>query len=85
MNTPTNEPKRVALATSSGINNIGLDFKIGDRTYWVGRARDGHAFTIVANGDLVDHASTLHYGDVGAFAKIAQRLIEIQKQWEEIS
>ena len=58
-----------------------LQFKIGDRIYWLGRSRDGNAWTIVANGDLVEHASILHYGDVAAFLKTANRMQEIENQW----
>lgn len=58
-----------------------LQFKIGDRIYWLGRSKDGNAWTIVANGDLVEHASILHYGDVAAFLKTANRIQEIENQW----
>ena len=34
-----------------------------------------------ANGDLVEHASILHYGDVSAFLKTANRMQEIENQW----
>ncbi len=60
-----------------------LQFKIGDRLYWLSRSRDGHAWRIVANGDLVEHASILHYGDVAAFGKMAARILEIEKQWAD--
>lgn len=58
-----------------------LPFKIGDRTYWVGRDDKRLGYRIVANGDIVEFASSLHYGEVGAFVRIAQRLSEIEKQW----
>ncbi len=58
-----------------------LQFKIGDRLYWISRSRDGNAWKIVANGDLVEQASILHYGDVVAFVKMATRLQEIENQW----
>lgn len=61
-----------------------LQFKIGDRFYWISRSRDGNAWKIVANGDLVEQASTMHYGDVAAFVKIATRLQEIENQWATI-
>ncbi len=83
MNTPeTIEQSKPAVASSDLLGDRrSLQFKIGDRIYWLGRSRDGHAWTIVANGDLVDHASILHYGDVAAFLKIANRLQEIENQW----
>lgn len=58
-----------------------LQFKIGDRLYWITRNREGLAWQIVANGDIVDRASILHYGDVPAFLKIANRLQDIENQW----
>lgn len=58
-----------------------LQFTIGDRVYWLSRSRDGNAWRITANGDLVEHASILHYGDVVAFQKMAGRLQEIENQW----
>ncbi len=60
-----------------------LQFQIGNRFYWLSRSRDGNAWRIVANGDLVEHASILHYGDVAAFGKMATRLQEIEKQWAD--
>ena len=58
-----------------------LRFQIGDRLYWISRSRDGLAWRIVAKGDLVEHASILHYGDVPAFLKMANRLQDIENQW----
>ena len=56
-----------------------LQFKIGDRLYWLSRSRDGLAWQIVANADVVERASILYYGDVTAFCKMAVRLQEIEK------
>lgn len=74
--------ENINAVTSEGLSERGaLQFKIGDRTYWLGRSRNGNAWTIVANGDLVEHASILHYGDTEAFVRIAHRLQEIEHQW----
>ena len=65
---------------------VAIGFKLGDRTYWVSRGptnREG--FQIVANGVLVDFASTIHYGEVAAFLRIARRLEEIQADWDRIN
>jgi len=82
-NTMTSElPGAPAVASSALLGDRrSLQFKIGDRIYWLGRSRDGNAWTIVANGDLVEHASILHYGDVGGFVKVAKRLQAIESQW----
>lgn len=80
-NTTTIKPPAVIRCNGSGDDRQALQFKIGDRTYWLGRSRDGNAWTIVANGDLVDHASILHYGDVEAFVKVTQRLQQIEALW----
>lgn len=80
--TETQLPSKPAVASSDGLGDRrALQFKIGDRIYWLGRSRDGNAWTIVANGDLVEHASILHYGDVAAFLKAANRLQDIENQW----
>jgi hypothetical protein len=62
-----------------------IPFLIGDRTYWVGRDDRRNGYRIVANGDMVEYASALHYGDVGAFRRIAQRLEAIEDQWAQNS
>jgi hypothetical protein len=73
----------VGTATKPTTVTCALQFAIGDRTYWLSRSRDGNAWRIVANGDLIEHASILHYGDVAAFHKMATRLQEIEKQWAD--
>jgi hypothetical protein len=78
---PEPQPALPAPIGSAPMSRSALQFKIGDRLYWISRARDGHAWTIVANGDLVEHASILHYGDVEAFLKICRRLQEIENLW----
>jgi len=80
MSSENDRPAELAAATLLG-DRRALQFKIGDRIYWLGKSKDGHAWTIVANGDLVEHASILHYGDVAAFLKMANRLTEIENQW----
>lgn len=83
METTQKQPESAVDVSSSAVlgDRRSLQFKIGDRIYWLGRSRDDNAWTIVANADLVDHASILHYGDVAAFLKIANRLQEIENQW----
>lgn len=76
MTTDTNMATAIMEATA-------LQFKIGDRTYWLGRSRDSLHWRIVANGDTVESASILHYGDVQCFLKMANRLKEIEDQWAE--
>jgi hypothetical protein len=80
--TETQLPSKPAVASSDGLGDRrALQFKIGDRLYWLGRSRDGNAWTIVANGDLVEHVSILHYGDVLAFVMVSERLKGIEDQW----
>ncbi len=61
-----------------------IAFSIGDRTYHVRRdERRSNAWVIVANGDIVQTVSTLHYGDVGAFHLIGNVLLDIERRWAE--
>jgi len=79
MKTQENEgtaPPALAGATGSAIH-----FIIGDRTYWVARDDRRNGYRIVANGEMVEYASALHYGEVGAFRRIAQRLEAIENDW----
>ena len=81
-NAKNTEKPQPAVASSDSLgDHRALQFKIGGRIYWLGRSRDGNAWAIVANGDLVEHASILHYGDVAAFLKTANRMQEIEKLW----
>jgi hypothetical protein len=84
---PQGAPCDERAAKQEGVSSLAaptspaLQFKIGDRLYWISRSRDGSAWKIVANGDLVEQASILHYGDVAAFVKMATRLEEIENRW----
>lgn len=70
---PNNLSQQLAPVSCSAIA-----FSIGDRIYWVGRDERQHGYRIVANGDVVEYASAHHYGEVGAFVRIAKRLREIE-------
>lgn len=62
-----------------------FDFKIGDRTYFVARDDRRPGYRIVANGDMVEYVSARHYGDVGAFLRIAERLQAIEDLWLKLN
>lgn len=76
----TNSPGGLAGATG-----LAISFEIGGRTYWLGRDDRRSGYRIVCNGDLVEYASALHYGDVGAFRRIVQRLEAIERDWASMS
>ena len=82
--TPDNQPASNEAERKAGFAappGSAISFVIGDRTYWVGRDDRRNGYRIVANGDMVDYASALHYGDIGAFQRIVERLAAIERDW----
>ena len=56
-----------------------FEFIIGARTYFVSRDDKRNGFRIISNGALVEFVSSLHYGDVSAFRRIAERLADLEE------
>lgn len=56
-----------------------FDFDINGRIYHVTRDdRRGAGYAIVSNGVLIHFVSSVYYGEIGAFLRIARVLYEIE-------